>query len=492
MKILVICVIYLAYVSVGETACTFPADLLGIWDSSSLEQLNFTDTSTVVIPNIHTYGAVTFNCESVSGSKYILRSSSTVVTLFGTPMEAATCLQLVQVTSSAKYTYIHATTPLQQAGNERVKLNPVSASLTEAAVCDESTPYPDGTYDILIKNGALSLATVTCPDVLLSKFSYTVDGNCFSNSSLDVCSDNTKLQFNYSICSSVAAYSSGGDLSCVYSNVYNSMTYVTLYNNDATTDESTTYRYTCMVVAANGSLVYATQNPQHCLSTQTSNNVTSPGLALILKPINCAVDTTPSPTTTIPPNNEAQVGTASVAAGTTIAIIAVIALIFLLLFFLVFRKGAPYPMKKGQCACSSKCGPLMYCLSCQCCCGKVGRGTKIDPEGHVISPEEIGVVAGNEESQVTGNGREVDVIPAPTPPGAKDIEELQEISTSSEDGKPRRLPPIETSVSETVDENETQTQQTAEQSLDANDSPTTVTQAEPVEVETATDKTENL
>jgi len=59
---------------------------------------------------------------------------------------------------------------------------------------------------------AISSASITCPDYLLGRFSYTYDagsGNtCTSSSNLDVCTDNTLMTFNYTACSTPQGYSS--------------------------------------------------------------------------------------------------------------------------------------------------------------------------------------------------------------------------------------------------------------------------------------------
>lgn len=59
--------------------------------------------------------------------------------------------------------------------------------------------------------GQISSASTQCPNSLLGTFSYTYDsgsGNaCTGDSSLDVCSSNSQLLFNYTQCSTEQGYS---------------------------------------------------------------------------------------------------------------------------------------------------------------------------------------------------------------------------------------------------------------------------------------------
>ncbi|ESO93982.1 hypothetical protein LOTGIDRAFT_228664 [Lottia gigantea] len=441
MEYLYVILLLICWTLKGEAACTFPSDMIDSWETSSMGTLTFISDSQVSIPDV--LGTTrTFNCHVKTGSQYVLRSVDVVNTVFGTDLYGATCFEFTAVTTSVKYKYFHATQKSGTSPFQRFKYPPSTTDSTAANTCDE-TAASVGTHDFMIKNDSISSAVTRCPDAILGIYTSTVDGQCSSNTTLNVCSNKEKLSFDTTYCTNNVAYSSGGDLSCVYSVVDNGNTFLTLYNNDITTDESNTYKFTCMMMAINGTnnIVQATQSPQHCLAAQTIDTSAGTVVAMDFETnVTCVYDTTTAgPTTTsASPQNESQIGSASVAAGASIAVLAIIVLVVLLLFFLVFRKGAPYPAKNcGKCSESPACSRFLDCLSCQCCCPK--RGGKVQPDAEsVLTTEEIGVTANDDSTQqVTGNGREVEVIPAPAPPPTKSLEEI------TADIKPKTLAPIE-------------------------------------------------
>ena len=64
---------------------------------------------------------------------------------------------------------------------------------------------------VTISGTAITHLTTTCPDEFLGVFDYvsniTTSGECNGTGSVDVCSDTSKISFNYTSCSIVQAYS---------------------------------------------------------------------------------------------------------------------------------------------------------------------------------------------------------------------------------------------------------------------------------------------
>ncbi|GFN77700.1 NADP dehydrogenase [ubiquinone] iron-sulfur protein 2, mitochondrial [Plakobranchus ocellatus] len=153
----------------SHCACTFPTDLTSTWRSSRWDDMTFT-SSQVTVASITNVGTnVVFDCESATGSKYLIRSVNTVV-FYSINLEVVACLDMTQLISGVKYLYYHAT--------------------------DQT-----------------SAAAITCPDPLLANFApYTVTKSsgatsCGTSGSINICSHTTSVVVDYSSCSEVIYYS---------------------------------------------------------------------------------------------------------------------------------------------------------------------------------------------------------------------------------------------------------------------------------------------
>lgn len=256
--------------------CTLPSDLPGTWDSSDKGTLYFNSTS---MSNYKVYdrGHLAFECIINSGSNYIFRSEQ--FTFFNSFAEAVICVKFEKIKTSM-YRYTLYTTELQHADYERVKYVAAGATVTESDACDDLTNTESS---LLMQNGALASVKIQCPDTFLGKFSYSMDDNtdCVNKTgSLDVCTDLYTMTLNYTACATNVAYSAGGSLNCIYSTTVGTATQLYVYNLDNTTDESTTYKFTCFMFETSGSYVIATQYPKDCQSTQNTTYVASPGKSL--------------------------------------------------------------------------------------------------------------------------------------------------------------------------------------------------------------------
>ncbi|XP_048244254.1 uncharacterized protein LOC124148117 isoform X1 [Haliotis rufescens] len=296
MKIFLCVSVLLVFLNKSD-GCTFPSDLTGDWVTSSRSTLTF--TSTTFTPwTVTSQGTFTFTCLQNNGSFYISKSNS--FSYVGLTWYAYLCMDLNAINSNAFY-YNLGSSREAGAGNDKVKIFADGTTITQALICDDVS-YTIGTHDVMVKSGAAASAASSCPTDVQAKWMYSLDAGsgdtCSSGSYLEVCTDTTAMNFNYTSCNSNVAYSAGGSLYCIYNTTSGANTYLTLYNNDITTDEASTYRFTCMVLSASGSQVYMTQYPQQCLSNQTSTSVVSPGATLVLQNSTSCNPTTTAPTTT--------------------------------------------------------------------------------------------------------------------------------------------------------------------------------------------------
>ncbi|XP_067660576.1 uncharacterized protein [Haliotis asinina] len=349
----VIAIVVVAALQDCDGSCTYPSALDGVFYSSHDGYITWNSTAFgtyTVVTFSQTFSDLEYECHLNDGNYYVGRSEA--FTIFTGPFYAYMCLELHKVSDNLFY-YYYATTELSGAGGARVKILPTSTSVTSVStICDEPTPYADGTFSILYRNGtSISTEASTCPTDLQGYFLYTLnDGtttHCSGSSYLDVCTNTKLLSFNYTLCNSTnALYSAGGQLYCLYSQNTSSTHYTILYNADASVDGSTTYQTVCMVLEKSSSgTVYATQYPKECENATVMNStaVASPGASLVLT-LNDSCPVTVTAATQ-------QTNTASVIGGTlgTIIIIAAGVVILLgVLWWLKNRKSSSKVDKKEE------------------------------------------------------------------------------------------------------------------------------------------------
>ncbi|KAL8580219.1 hypothetical protein ACOMHN_040000 [Nucella lapillus] len=304
MRMIVLVLFLLSTFLHSSDGCVFPGDLSGVWRSSRWGDVTF--SSNILTVTGITIGTVTFECETLTGSIYILRSTTTVSVL-NNVVDVVTCLDLRQLTST-KFYYYHSTSevPFISGVTEPVKLVSPSSNVNVTTACDVTAPYTAGTNHVLIKSGSESDAAVQCPDPLLANFNnYTIDkgsgAQCGGVGYINVCDDRKNIYMDYSVCSETVFYSSGGNLACVYTSSSGSTYYVNVYNSDSSVDGSNTFRFSCIVgsygtylryllgklgksenlksaqamMYGSDGYVYATQYPQTCADAQTATSVPS-------------------------------------------------------------------------------------------------------------------------------------------------------------------------------------------------------------------------
>ncbi|KAL4239700.1 hypothetical protein ACF0H5_000504 [Mactra antiquata] len=267
----------------GIEACDFPTTWNGTYYSSQRGDLIINST---VIQNFNTTltGLLDYTCFMNSGSLYVIRSE--IFLLHNALHRAYFCLEVTELTSASTM-YRHRTSQNVQAYNERMKLYPAISSVVLFDICDDTGVTTS--WEVLVKQGSESDAAVDCSNTIRGIYNYTIIDNTgtscgITNTSLDVCTDTSKPTVNMTLCTSKIAYSAGGLLQCVYNSDVGSYSYTIVMNLDNSTDEMTTYRFTCLVSQVVGEYTYVSQYPQICQSSQTPTSVPVGGATLDMLP----------------------------------------------------------------------------------------------------------------------------------------------------------------------------------------------------------------
>ncbi|GFS22035.1 hypothetical protein ElyMa_003353200 [Elysia marginata] len=187
--------------------------------------------------------------------------------------------------NSNKYLYYVGTDENSIAAQARVKIFPLTTSVTDVnAICDTTT-FSNGDFRVMIKQGTASTEKITCPDQMLATGSYTMTDSSGTNyctggtSNLDGCSAGGTLTANLTACSTKIFSSAGGQVLCMYSEDFDSTdpstntSYVSVFNTDASVDSSTTHFFTCVVVYSdpNNTQIAMSTHPNYCFNTTYQN-----------------------------------------------------------------------------------------------------------------------------------------------------------------------------------------------------------------------------
>ncbi|XP_069128926.1 uncharacterized protein [Argopecten irradians] len=223
-----------------------------------------------------------------TSNKYILFKGDQTVNLFGQPQNAYICMAWTSVSTYSAIYYLRANQE-SNAGNFRVFIE--DSAITMGAIskyCQPTSGPSTAEYHALVKQSSISSVGQYFPTLLLGTYAYSAnDGSstlCGTGSVWDNCADRTMTVFNYTQCATVMAYSSGGTLYNVYSVTSGSYTYVTLVNADATTDQSATYRFTCLIAEASGSNVQLSIDHGSCSTSGNPSTVPTGGMTATLTP----------------------------------------------------------------------------------------------------------------------------------------------------------------------------------------------------------------
>nr|XP_022327669.1 uncharacterized protein LOC111126995 isoform X2 [Crassostrea virginica] len=232
-----------------DGACEYPLDLRGDWYTTSNGVVTFSNQSISNFKSLTHPSAHTYTCEYIDNDRYITRAR--VPILSTTNYDIYFCMSFTRITGT-KY--------LVQYNSDNVSSNFIS-----------------------------------CPDSVSSTLDMTLNSDCHGNV-LNGMSFPTYLTHTYnSSCATTGnTFTTGGNVSCVYSVASGSTTHLTVFNLDTSTDETSTYRFLCYVISKSGTQVYVTYHPKVCQNNQTSTYVTSPGVIVSLIDRHNDVDVSPS------------------------------------------------------------------------------------------------------------------------------------------------------------------------------------------------------
>ncbi|KAL4230764.1 hypothetical protein ACF0H5_011139 [Mactra antiquata] len=268
--------------------CTFPSPIRGTWLSSESEKgaLEFSDSYFTGYP-VAAFPTNNFTCLLNSGTQYVVQSET--FRRFGLNFYAYLCLDIREVTtvlSRDLFIYYKPSDKQVDANNERVVFRLAAfAPPALSDICTVTNYSSTFRYSVLMKNNTIDSVKSECPIPFLGDFSYTYDtgsGNLCNDSLVKVCQDDKDtMNWDYSSCSQIQAYSAGGVTNCIYYSEVGSLYTIHVYNRDTTVDDSTTYRFTCYQ-ATGYDTVQATQHPGDCPETMNETYVASPGGSLVL------------------------------------------------------------------------------------------------------------------------------------------------------------------------------------------------------------------
>ncbi|XP_056011731.1 uncharacterized protein LOC125681012 [Ostrea edulis] len=280
-------VLWIAASIVGAYSCTLPTQWDGEWHDSSetTKDITFTLSDNYVegwSHQIYSTAVTSWTCiADDSSSNLLLFKSNQTVDVFGALHNVYRCMKWEKLTDYS-YTYSIYANIEDNAGSKRVLLLPTTDTVNIINGCDPSLGLPSAIETVvLIKKGYIQNATQNCPTPLLGRFNYTFNDSstiyCDGNSVWDVCSDQTQMVVNYTLCSTTQFYSTSGVAYCAYSASVGSNYYVTVVNTDTTVDFTSTFRFTCYAVTTSGDKVYASDNKGACGQNQTPQDKMSTG-----------------------------------------------------------------------------------------------------------------------------------------------------------------------------------------------------------------------
>ncbi|KAJ8297863.1 hypothetical protein KUTeg_024394 [Tegillarca granosa] len=211
---------FCSIIKLMNCACTFPGELTGTWYSSHKGNVQF-NSSFLTGYSIYmsaTVSSLDFQCEEKDGDLYMLKATEAVFA-FGNWIDSYLCIELHRVSEYKYYYYLGTTT-----NGDYIYGRSVGTAVTMSLACNRQTPYEQGTFVTLVKDGAVveGLADATCPSSLLAYF-YNVtitnsDGTSSCTGSIaDGCSTSSTLQYTYNSCATSLKFSSGGMFFCLHS-----------------------------------------------------------------------------------------------------------------------------------------------------------------------------------------------------------------------------------------------------------------------------------
>ncbi|XP_078324123.1 uncharacterized protein LOC144617495 isoform X2 [Crassostrea virginica] len=272
-----LCVFLTLCIQPVESACTLP--FTGTWTTSNRGIWTVTSTAIQGFKmNVETSGSSVreMECYSTDGTYYVLKSTAIFQPFTGVNTYIYTCISFTKETDN-KYLFSIYTDDFEVKTNvfETTILRHTSVTNVQSSdVCHTSTTEPHRIH-VALRSSLETAGAVTCPTSIQSTWSYSYTGLSCSSTTLETCSDKTKFAYNDTECTDNPMFSADGTLYCIHTATSGGSTYLTLYNADATVDNSATFQFVCMIYTISGSTVSASVNPEACVTDQTSTSIST-------------------------------------------------------------------------------------------------------------------------------------------------------------------------------------------------------------------------
>ncbi|XP_053400601.1 uncharacterized protein LOC128557336 [Mercenaria mercenaria] len=269
--------------------CTWPDPFANtVYDDSSKGEITFqTDTLTGWTIKIGTHEYDTWRCHSTAlyeSDNILVMITESTFPAFGKQFYGFICLKLTEITQSS-YRYYLNYREEPNVDNERVAMSEESNREDWDNLCmldDRYASYlpAESEYRVMLRSDSVASAKIGCPYVFFGSYEYThtsSDGTvtCESSSgSLSTCTESTEISFDYNSCSTKVAYSVSDSVWCVDTVPSGGTNYITVYNGydaDSDIDNTNVYRFTCIAISADGTMVSIA--PNSCRKDQTPDAV---------------------------------------------------------------------------------------------------------------------------------------------------------------------------------------------------------------------------
>ncbi|KAL3880369.1 hypothetical protein ACJMK2_032613 [Sinanodonta woodiana] len=262
LRLLAIIICVLQSMDFVETDCTHPFGT-GTFISSTRGTLTMTNTTIGNYKFLIGYykTTITLTCYTQNDTnRYVFFNNFQVFN--NVFLKVYTCLDIRNSTSDRHYVY--EATVYDKTGDY------FTADSTN--VCTRVNYLTAVETTIVIRQGAYSRSMINCPNIILGNYTYNTTDDY---SDMDSCNSKQQLTFNKDR-ATYLALSSGGNLACMYSGT-GDYVYLITFNNDVSVDSKNTYQFTCFAFSFSGygSVVYASQRPISCSSSQTPTSADS-------------------------------------------------------------------------------------------------------------------------------------------------------------------------------------------------------------------------
>ncbi|KAK3097990.1 hypothetical protein FSP39_015096 [Pinctada imbricata] len=276
-----------------DGVCSLPGDLNATWYDSDLDLITFDNDRSKVTSGwpitVFNTTVSQWTCQNQNiTNQYMLFKSDEIIEEGGIKYNVFKCIQWRKITPYS-YRYYIMNDEDVNAGNVRVLVetyDPAVNNWPTDVYCNPAAGPGPEEYNVLVKQGHVTESKQWCPIPMRGIFSYIhndgTTNTCGSGTSkMTLCPAWSTMSFNYSLCSTVQAFSQEGTVYCI-DTVEDSGTYFTTVINPGHVDDSTYFRFTCFAFNVSGSLVYASDSKGSCEKGQNPKTKTTDGSGTLI------------------------------------------------------------------------------------------------------------------------------------------------------------------------------------------------------------------